>query len=60
MSWTYEVLVRERQRERLAEAERGRLAAEARRTSGGSHLSRRLVQAAVQLLAAARLRRRVA
>ena len=60
MSWTYEVLVRERQRELLAEAERGRLAAAARRTSRGSHLARRLLRTTAHLLAAARLRRRLA
>ena len=60
MSWTHEVLVRERQREMLADADRRRLAAEARRTSSGSHLSRRLQRLTAQVLAAARLRSRLA
>lgn len=60
MSWTYEVLVRERRRELLAEAERGRLAAEARRAQGGAHLLQQLRAALVHLWTAARMRRRLA
>ena len=60
MSWMYEVLARERQRELLAAAERGRLAATASRASKGSHLTVRLRRATAHLLAAARMRRRLA
>ena len=60
MSWTFEVLVRERQRELLAEAERGRLAAEARRARGGTSLLQTLKTALVHLWTAARMRRRLA
>ena len=60
MSWTYEVLVRERQRELLQEAERGRLVAEARRARGDTHLLASLKAAMAHLWAAARLRSRVA
>lgn len=55
-----ELLVRERQQELLREAAQYRLAAEARRASGGSHFLVRLKQAAAHLRAAARLHRRLA
>jgi hypothetical protein len=53
-------MVRERQRELLAQAERGRLAAEARRAEGGAHLLQSLKAALVHLWTAARIRRRLA
>jgi len=60
MSWTFEVLIRERQRELLAEAERGRLAAEARRSRGGTALLQALKAALVHLWTVARMHRRLA
>jgi hypothetical protein len=60
MSWTFEVLVRERQRDLLEAAERRRLVAEARRERGGTHLLVSLRSALAHLWAAARLRRRLA
>ncbi len=60
MIWTNESLVRDRQRELLAEAARQRLANEVRRASGGSHLRRRVSALAAQVRSAVRLRSRLA
>ncbi len=61
MSWNYELLVRERQRELQREADRARLAAQARQAgSGWLPLRSALRQAAAQVLSAARLRSRIA
>ncbi len=60
MNWADELLVRDRQRELLAEAAQQRLVAEARRVEGGSHLRRRVRALAAQVRSAVRLRSRLA
>jgi hypothetical protein len=61
MSWNYELLVRERQRELQREADQARLAALARQAgSGWRPLLSALRQVAAQVRSAARLRSRIA